>query len=81
MLEQHNLYREQHGACPMTYSTALEDHVIASSTFQTTCDIDIPSFSKIKLYGENIASVSGVPGGDFSRWDVAEGVKDWYCMQ
>ena len=25
--------------------------------------------------------MSGVPGGDFSRWDVAEGVKDWYCMQ
>ena len=43
VLEQHNLYREQHGACPMTYSTALEDHVIDElNGFQTTCDTDIP---------------------------------------
>ena len=78
VLEQHNLYREQHGACPMTYSTALADYISSSSGFQTTCDTDVPTYNRAP--GEHLASVV-VPSGDVTRWDVAEGVKDWYCTQ
>ena len=77
VLEQHNLYRAQHGACPATYSKTIEQWTVASDGFLTTCGGNMQHNSG-GPYGENIAMV-GKFGIDAATWDVAEGVKNWYC--
>eukprot|EP01061_Rhynchopus_euleeides_P009390 TRINITY_DN1855_c0_g2_i1.p1 TRINITY_DN1855_c0_g2~~TRINITY_DN1855_c0_g2_i1.p1 ORF type:complete len:1412 (+),score=353.86 TRINITY_DN1855_c0_g2_i1:84-4319(+) len=78
VLAQHNYYREQHGACPMTYNKEIETWTLGSAGFGTTCSTGNLKHNSGGPYGENIAMV-GKSGIDSGTWDPAEGVKNWYC--
>ena len=81
VLEQHNLYREKHGACPMTYSTAIEDYVMTSPAFQDICNTGSLKHNTGNSYGENIAMVGTSGATNIGLWDAAEAVKNWYCLE
>ena len=79
VLEQHNDYRARHGACPVTYNTMVEDYVLGSAGFATTCNTGKLTHNNGGPYGENIATQGRQIKGH--TWDTAEGVHAWYCKE
>ncbi|KAJ9461403.1 Protein PRY1 [Diplonema papillatum] len=86
VLEKHNRYRGNHGACPLSYSDRLARYAKDSAGFQTTCTTESLTHNNPprdpdsgNRLGENLAMVMN--GQQLQDWDASQGVANWYCKE
>eukprot|EP00755_Sulcionema_specki_P038254 Sspe_Gene.110508::Locus_91560_Transcript_1_1_Confidence_1.000_Length_498::g.110508::m.110508 len=88
IVEQHNIFRAHHGACPIVWNQQIAEWSKDSPAFKQTCtpggsmqhnsNLNVPGLGRL---GENLAMRGGGGLKGVHNYDPGDGIRSWYCKE